>query len=46
MGEAGDFAGVGVFFCYPGGDDRGDEGGGEAEEGEEGEDELPEAEHC
>lgn len=41
--EAGDFAGVGVFFGYPIGGDGGDEGGAEAEGGEG---ELLEAMHC
>ena len=45
MGEAGDFARVGVFFGYLDGGDGGDEGGDEAEEEEEGEGELLERKH-
>ena len=40
MGEAGDFALIGVFFGYLDSADGGDEGGDEAEEEEEGEGEL------
>ena len=45
VGEAGDFAGVGVFFGYLDGGDGGDEGGDEAEEEEEGEGEFLEGIH-
>ena len=40
VGEAGDFARVGVFFGYLDGGDGGNEGGDEAEEEEEGEGKL------